>query len=85
MAMDSRGVIELRFADGRTVTGEYEQFTRAHLERGGQFEHEGDQWVMRDREDRRGVTFYVCTPVSAGDEAVSDRSRARARRGMRSG
>jgi hypothetical protein len=78
--VDSRGLIELRFPDGDTVRLDYEQFTSAQLGRGDQLEYEGRSWVMRDREDRAGVTVYVLTPAESDDSPGSDRTRARSRR-----
>ena len=76
---ESRGLIELRFPEGRRVTAEYETVTRVQLQRGEQLEYEGVGWVMRDREDRDGVTVYVFTPVRE-DELTDERPRARLRR-----
>jgi hypothetical protein len=78
--MESRGLIELRFPDGRKVTAEYETVTRVQLQRGERLDYEGTGWVMRDREDREGVTVYVFTPVRE-NESVVERPRARLRRG----
>jgi hypothetical protein len=79
--MESRGLIECRFPDGRVISGDYETFTRVDLQRGERLEHEGRSWVMRDREDRAGVTVYVFTPAESGEEPVAERTRARRRRG----
>jgi hypothetical protein len=79
--MESRGRIEFRFPDGRLIVGDYESFTRAQLHRGGRLDHDGTCWVMRDREDRAGVTVYLFTPVEEGDELYSQPPRARSHRG----
>jgi len=78
--IESRGLIEFRFPEGRRLTAEYETLTRVQLQRGERLEYEGVGWVMRDREDREGVTVYVFTPVRE-DELTDERPRARLRRG----
>jgi hypothetical protein len=79
--MESRGTIEFRFPDGQLITGDYETFTRMQLQRGSRLEHEGTTWVMRDREDRAGVTVYLFTPAEDDDDIVGERPRARSHRG----
>jgi hypothetical protein len=61
--MESRGLIELRYPDGSVVTGEYDDFAKKYLNRGDEFEFSDMGWVMYDREDRRGVTVFVCRPA----------------------
>ena len=63
--MESRGLIEFRFPDGTVVTGEYDDYATKYLNRGDEFEFREIDWVMYDREDRRGVTVFVCRPVVA--------------------
>ena len=64
--MESRGLIELRYPDGRVVTGDYDHYAVKHLNRGDQFEYLDEGWVMYDRVDRLGVTVFLCRPA---DEA----------------
>jgi hypothetical protein len=61
--VQSRGVIEFRHLDGRVVAGEYEHYVSRRLGRGETFESDGVAWVMYDREDRAGVTVYLCRPA----------------------
>jgi hypothetical protein len=77
--MESRGLIEFRYGDGRVVTGEYGQFSLRQLTRGDQLEYDGCTWVMYDREDREGVTVHLCAPATARD-AEGSRARNRGRR-----
>jgi hypothetical protein len=63
----SRGLIELRYPDGRIVTGDYHDYTNKHLNRGDQFEFQEMGWVLYDREDRRGVTVFLCRPAVGAD------------------
>ena len=61
--MDSRGVIEFRYPDGRVVNDDYEAVTeRHHLGQGDTVEFDGTAWMVYDREDRHGVTFFLCRP-----------------------
>jgi hypothetical protein len=61
--MESRGLIELQYDDGRVVSGDYDHYTNKYLNRGDQFEFGDVGWVMYDREDRRGVTVFLCRQV----------------------
>ena len=61
--MESRGLIEFRFPDGSVVSGEYDDYAKKYLNRGDELEFQEIDWVMYDREDRRGVTVFVCRPV----------------------
>jgi hypothetical protein len=61
--MESRGLIELQYQDGSVVSGDYDDYTQKYLNRGDQFEFGDVGWVMYDREDRRGVTVFLCRPV----------------------
>jgi len=66
--VESRGLIELRYPDGRTVTGDYQEYVNRYLNRGDRFEFLEMDWVMYDREDRRGVTVFLCRPAVAAVE-----------------
>ena len=66
--MESRGLIEFRFPDGSVVTGEYDDYAKKYLNRGDELEFQEIDWVMYDREDRRGVTVFVCRPVVAASK-----------------
>jgi hypothetical protein len=79
--VESRGRIEFQFPDGQLITGDYETFTRVQLQRGSRLDHDGTSWVMRDREDRAGVTVYLFTPADADDDINTERPRARSHRG----
>ena len=57
-------MIELQSLDGTTVADAYERFTSRTLTRGDRLEHDGVMWLMRDREDRAGVTVYLFTPAT---------------------
>ena len=77
--MDSLGLIEFRYADGKIVAGAYEEFSTRLLSRGDRLEHDDATWVLRDREDRSGVTVYVFTPIEDADSS-GEGSQPRARR-----
>ena len=61
--MEWRGLIELQYQDGSVVSGDYDDYTHKYLNRGDQFEFGEVGWVMYDREDRRGVTVFLCRQV----------------------
>jgi len=61
--VESRGAIEFRYADGRVVTGKYEDHAGRLLSKGDGLEFDDTDWVMYDRVDRAGVTFYLCQPT----------------------
>jgi hypothetical protein len=61
--MESQGVIEFRYPDGHVDTTAFAQFRRP-LHKGDHLEHDGADWIMNDREDRGGVTIYLCTPAT---------------------
>lgn len=69
--VESRGVIEFRYADGRRVSGEYGEYTSSKLNKGDRLVFDGAEWVMRDREDRGGVTVYLFSPADASDGATA--------------
>jgi hypothetical protein len=77
--VDSRGLIEFRYADGRVVTGEYGDYAHRSLTKGDELEYGGETWLMYDREDRDGVTVTLFEPAGAGTRAP-ETSRARPRR-----
>ena len=77
--MDSLGLIEFRYADGNIVIGAYEQFSTRPSTKGQCLKHDSATWVLRDREDRGGVTVYVFTPFDDADSA-DDQQQPRARR-----
>ena len=62
-SVESRGTLEFRYADGRIVTGTYEDHAGRLLSRGDGLEFADTSWVMYDRVDRAGVTFYLCQPA----------------------
>ena len=62
-SVESRGLIELRYPDGSTVTGDYDDYVDKHLNRGDRFEVQEMGWVMYDRVDRLGVTVFLCRPA----------------------
>jgi hypothetical protein len=62
--VESRGLIELHYSDGRVVAAPYEDHAaKRSLNRGDRFESGGVFWAMYDREDRLGVTVYLCRPA----------------------
>jgi hypothetical protein len=78
--VESRGLIEFRYADGRLVSGEYAAYTSAPLTRGDRLDYDGSEWVFRDRVDRAGVTVYLFSPSDASDgPPPSAKGRARRR------
>jgi hypothetical protein len=65
--VESRGLIELRYPDGRVVTGDYQDYADKYLNRGDSFQFQETGWVMYDRLDREGVTVFLCRPVDGAD------------------
>jgi hypothetical protein len=61
--MESRGIIEFRYPDGRVVSGDYEDHAERYLGRGDTFQSDDTDWVMYDRVDRGGVTVFLCRPA----------------------
>ena len=62
--MESRGLIEFHYPDGRVHTGPYEHYAGKQLpHRGESVEYDGVRWALYDREDRYGVTVYLFRPV----------------------
>jgi hypothetical protein len=80
--MESRGLIELRHPDGSFVVGDYEQFTTRTLSRGDHLSFDGSDWAFRDREDRKGVTVYLFTPMEEAERLVHEKQRTQKRAGM---
>jgi hypothetical protein len=81
--VESRGAIEFLYADGRVVTGSYENYAGRHLAKGDGLEFDDTDWVMYDRVDRAGVTVYLCRPagltlVDGGAEPPSGITELRA-------
>jgi hypothetical protein len=56
-------LIEFRYRDGRVVSGDYASYAERRLNRGDRLEFDELVWVMYDREDRGGVTVYLCRPA----------------------
>jgi hypothetical protein len=79
--MESRGLIEFRYADGRRVSGDYATYTSSKLTKGDRLDFDGSEWVMRDREDRGGVTVYLLSPSDASDGSPKSAQRRVRRRG----
>jgi hypothetical protein len=78
--VESRGLIEFRYADGRIVTGEYAEYAPRLLARGDRLDFDGSEWILRDRLDRAGVTVYLFSPADATDgPATESGRRARSR------
>jgi hypothetical protein len=80
--VESRGLIEFRYADGRHVSGEYAAYATGPLTKGDRLDFDGSEWVLRDREDRGGVTVYLFSPSDASDglpESAKRRARRRSR------
>jgi len=78
--MQSRGLIEFRYADGRTVTGEYSDYAPRLLNKGDRLDFDGSEWLFRDRVDRGGVTVHLFSPLDADDgPARGPGRRARSR------
>ena len=77
--MESKGLIEFRYADGAVVTGEYARYAGRHLIKGDRLEHDGATWLMYDREDRGGVTVHLFSPAESITPAEGLRARQRRR------
>jgi hypothetical protein len=75
--MESRGLIEFRYADGEVVTGEYSDYSSRLLVKDERLDHDGISWLFYDREDRNGVTVHLFSPATP---VVAEGSRARPRR-----
>jgi hypothetical protein len=60
--VESQGLIEFRYADGAVVTADYAQCATRLLTKGDALEHDGETWLMYDREDRGGVTVRLFRP-----------------------
>ena len=67
MVMESRGLIEFRYSDGRRVSGEYAAYASSTMTKGDRLEFDGSEWVLRDRVDRDGVTVDLFSPWDATD------------------
>jgi hypothetical protein len=76
--MDTSGLIEFRYADGRIVKDDLAKFAPHGVTRGAELDYDGDRWLMYDREDRGGVTVHLFTP--AGSAGAANMSRARMRK-----
>jgi len=74
--VESRGLVEFRYPDGRVVTADHSTYTKHVLTRGDSLEHDGTTWVMYDREDRAGVTASLFEPVG-GAAPATGRARTR--------
>jgi hypothetical protein len=81
--MESRGLIEFRYADGRAVTGEYSEYAAQPLSSGDRLDFDGAEWLCRGRVDRDGVTVYLFSPPDATD-GLPKSARKSARRRARS-
>ena len=77
--VESRGLIEFRYADGSVVTGDYEQYATRLLSKGDELEYDGQTWRMYDREDRDGVTVRLFHPTETAAAPESSRARRRSR------
>ena len=77
--VESRGLIEFRYADGRIVSGEYAEYAPRPLNKGDRLDFDGSEWVLRDRVDRDGVAVYLLSPSDASD-GPPEKARRRARR-----
>ena len=80
--MESRGLIEFQYVDGRHVSGEYAAYASGPLTKGDRLDFDGSEWVFRDRVDRGGVTIYLFSPSDASDgppEIAKGRARRRTR------
>ena len=77
--MQSKGLIEFRYANGGVVTGDYSQYASRSLIKGDQIEYDGATWLMYDREDRGGVTVHLFSPTTAITPTEGLRARQRRR------
>jgi hypothetical protein len=78
--MESRGLIEFRYADGRLVSGEYAEYASSQMTKGDRLDFDESEWVLRDRVDRGGVTVYLFSPSDESDgPSKSDQRRVRRR------
>jgi hypothetical protein len=75
--MESRGLVEFRYADGTVVTHDCEQYTVGPLTRGDQLEFDGKTWAMDDREDRDGVTVHLFSQCERDVDGLRARRRGR--------
>jgi hypothetical protein len=77
--MESRGLIEFRYADGEVVTGDYGRYAQQLLTKGDELEYDGQTWLMFDREDRGGVTVHLFAPLVGAKAPRTSRARKRGR------
>ena len=77
--MESQGLIEFRYADGRVVNGDYALYARRGLIRGDELDYDGGTWLMYDREDRGGVTVHLFSPAIGPKAPEVSRARRRGR------
>jgi hypothetical protein len=80
--VESRGLIEFRYADGRRVSGEYAVYASSHMIKGDRLDFDESEWVLRDRVDRGGVTVCLFSPSDESDGS-SKSSQRRVRRRSR--
>jgi hypothetical protein len=77
--VESRGLIEFRYADGGVVTGDYALYSPGYLTKGDLLEYDGATWLMYDRVDRGGVTVHLFSPEASGTAREGLRARKRRR------
>jgi hypothetical protein len=68
-------LIEFRYRDGRVGTKDLTLNMHWAPRRGDHLEYDGGEWLVYDREDRGGVTVYLCKPA---DQSVDETRAARA-------
>jgi hypothetical protein len=79
--MDSTGLIEFEYEDGRVVTSELSSYTSRRVLKGDRIEHDDTGWLMYDRVDRSGVTVHLFTPETSDRTTEPSRARTRHRGG----
>ena len=77
--MESQGLIEFRYADGRIVKGDLATFAPHGVTRGAELDYDGGRWLLYDRVDRGGVTVHLFAPAEGAENANSSRARTRKR------
>jgi hypothetical protein len=77
--METQGLIEFRYADGRIVKDDLAKFAPQGVSRGAELDFDGDRWLMYDREDRGGVTVHLFAPAESTGVVSMSRARMRKR------
>ena len=77
--VESKGLLEFRYADGAVATVDYETYAPRSLTKGDPIQYDGEAWLMVDRVDRGGVTVHLCVPAEGDVTASASRARSRRR------